>query len=427
MRRLTAILLLLCMLLSACSTDGGAQELLTVFYCAADGGMESGSAIAKEMVGIPAGADRLHEALHHLTTAPEDAALCSAFPSSVRIETYRLENMDAAVSLSEGYLSLTPIQQTKLRACLVLTLCELEEVESVSLYAEERLLERGLKADTFLPESLPEGDGGTELRFWTPDLENACLVSELQTVKQRGSTSVAETVLRQLMPMLYDFGLPAETQILSVSRKEGVCIVDFSSEFRNAEALPPTELRLMLYSIINTLTELDTVESVMFRCEGSGIGTFGSMELIGALRHEAAFTADMLARPDFMAVTLYLLAANGKLVPVRAAIPTSGSAEHPVVTAVQALLNQNTYWGYQMPFLPGTELLSFSEKDGVAELVLGEGFWSNAENFRDLTAYALAATAVDAGAVNGVRIATKSRAYRNREILRKNGDLIAEG
>ena len=35
-------------------------------------------------------------------------------------------------------------------------------------------------------------------------------------MKLRGSASLAEAVLRQLMPALYEFGLPKETQLLSV-------------------------------------------------------------------------------------------------------------------------------------------------------------------------------------------------------------------
>ena len=426
MRRITALLLILCFLLCACEKQPD-TESLNVYYCAQDGGMAAGSAIVKKTCEVPAGADRLLEALRLLTAQPEDDALCSAFPAGIRIETYSLEKGEISVMLTEGYQSLPPFARTTLRACIVLTLCGLEEVERVSLYEDAHLLESGLTGDGFLSESLPEGERRTELRFWFPDPENVCLVSEVQTVKLRASASMAETVLRQLMPSLYAFGLPAETQVLSVSRREGVCVVDLSAEFWACAALEPTGLRLLLYSIVNTLTELDTVEAVLFRCEGSGIGVFGSMELNGAFRREEGFTADMMSREDCETVTLYLMTSDGRLAPIRLAVVKEGDDETPVVAALRTLLHLNSYWGFQPSFAHGTELIDCFEKDGVAVLVLGENFWSVTESFRELTASALVATASDTGQVEGIRIMTASRDYRNREILRKNGDLIAEG
>lgn len=425
-KRMTAILLLISFLLCACAKQTE-TEPLSVYYCAKDGGMNAGSAVVKKTYLVPTGTDRLLEALRLLAVPPEDGALCSAFPVNIRIETYSLENGEIAVSLTEGYQLLPPIQRTLLRACLVLTLCSLEEVKCVSLYEDERLLENELTGDIFLSDSLPEGESRTELRFWYPDMENACLLSEVQTVKLRGSASMAEAVLRQLMPFLYEFGLPKETQVLSVSRREGVCVIDLSAEFWECAALKPTALRLLLFSVVNTLTELDTVEAVLFRCEGCSIGVFGSMELTGAFRREEAFTAEMMARADCETVTLYLMASDGKLAPIQLAVVRNGSDETPVAAALRALLELDTYWGFQPSFSPGTELLNCIEKDGTAELVLGESFWSSAENFRELTASAMAATAADTGQVRGIRIVTASRAYRNREVLRKNGDLIAEG
>ena len=425
-RSRAAFLLLLCVLFSACAKQPE-TEPLNVYYCAEDGGMTAGSAVVKEVCHVPSGTDRLLEALRLLAVQPEDGALCSAFPPDIRIEAYSLEDGEIAVNLTEGYQLLPPIRRTMLRACIVLTLCDLKEVKSVSLYEEARLLESGLTGDLFLAESLPEGESRTELRFWYPDPENVCLRSDAQTLKLRGNASVAEAVLRQLMPYLYEFGLPEETQILSVSRKEGVCVVDLSAEFWACAAMEPNALRLLLYSVVNTLTELDTVETVLFRCEGSEITTFGSMELNGAFPREEAFTAEMMAREDCEKVTLYLLASDGRMVPVRLAVVRNENDDTPVATALRTLLGLKTFWGFQPSFLPGAELLSCSEKDGVAELVLGESFWSSTESFREMTAYAMAATAVDTGQVRGIRISTDSRSYRNRELLRKNGDLIAEG
>ena len=426
-RRILAWALLCGLLLSACGVSEAEKETLDIYYCAVDGGVDYDCTVVKSVQSIPAGADRLHEALRLLAAEPQTPRLRSALPAGLYIETYGLEDGRISVSLNEGYSALQPIQRTLLCACMVLTLCALEEVRSVSLYEEEQLVETDLTAAAFLRESLPEGETDAEQVFWLPDPERGCLKGETMQVRQWGNVSLTESVLRQLLTELQPYGMPRDTQVLSAARRAGVCTVDLSADFRAVSELSAAELRLLLYSIVNTMTELDAVDTVLFRCEGSSMGICGAMDLSEPLCPEEAFTDRAMADEQNTVVTVYLLGADGQLVPVKAALSAGeqggGSAAE---TAIRLLLGLERSWGYQLPFVQGTELLQCTLRDGVAELVLSESFWSGGDMAQEVTASALAATACDAG-LRGIRIMTHSGVYRNREILTKNGDKIKNG
>lgn len=417
--------LLLALLLCACMNSDSEAETLDIYYCAADGGMESGSAVVKCALPVRADADRLEEALRLLTEEPRSPKLKTAFPTGISVERCAAEDGCVSLSLSAGYSGLPPMERTLLRASLVLTLCALEEVRSVSLSEGDRLLEEGLTAADFLREERNETE--PELCFWLPEPERGCLTGERKTVRQRRNLTLAESAFRQLLEELQPYGLPKDTQVLRVVRRSGVCTVDLSEEFRGVCELGAESLRLLVFAIVDTMTELDGVDAVLLRCEGGDMGVCASMDLSQPLKREEAFTDAAMRDPDNAVVTLYLLGADGRLVPVKAALPNRISDGSGTETALRLLLGLDRSWGYRLPFEEGTALLSCTVRDGVGELVLNESFRSGDEAAQELAASALAATACDAGQLRGIRIMTASGAYRNREVLRKNGDIINNG
>lgn len=292
-RKLFAALLAVFLLFGGCGRRTEENtELLNVYFCCADGGMQSGTAIEKEAFALPDGTDRLHEALLRITEQPKSEALCSAFPASVRISAYSLEEGRISVALTEGYDALSPIRKTLLRACLVMTLCSLEEVESVCISVEERLLESDLTPECFLGDSLPEQNNRTEMRFWYPDPENGGLQSELRLVHLRSEYAEAENILQHLLTILRPYGMPQDVQILSLTETDGICTVDLSETFRAIGDLPEEAQRLLIASVVSTLTELDTVDAVYFLCEGNPLGVCGAMDLTEPLYREPELTDD---------------------------------------------------------------------------------------------------------------------------------------
>ncbi|MBR2223605.1 MAG: GerMN domain-containing protein, partial [Christensenellaceae bacterium] len=63
--------------------------------------------------------------------------------------------------------------------------------------------------------------------------------------------------------------IPAGTTIQSIDiREDGLCTVDFSKELQTAE-LNSTEEKFVIESILNTLSQFDSVSAVQIRVNGN--------------------------------------------------------------------------------------------------------------------------------------------------------------
>jgi len=67
--------------------------------------------------------------------------------------------------------------------------------------------------------------------------------------------------------------LPAGTVLQDINIKDGVCIVDFNSEFQNGIATAEEE-NLCIYSLVNTLTQFDAVDEVKILVDGRHVEKF---------------------------------------------------------------------------------------------------------------------------------------------------------
>ena len=85
------------------------------------------------------------------------------------------------------------------------------------------------------------------------------------------NTSLERLVVEQLVAGPLDDAvnpvLPKETKILNVSVAENICYVNFDSSF--LAGVPNTSEKLTVYAIVDSLTELQTVNKVQITVNGS--------------------------------------------------------------------------------------------------------------------------------------------------------------
>lgn len=70
--------------------------------------------------------------------------------------------------------------------------------------------------------------------------------------------------------------IPDGTQLLDISILNGVCTVDFSQAFVDNHISGSSNDLMTVYSIVNTLTEFDSIDKVQFLIEGKTGATFGN-------------------------------------------------------------------------------------------------------------------------------------------------------
>jgi len=143
MRNPLISLALVCLLL-LCGCEKPAPELPEgshrLYYVTAGYSSDWSSAISDETYSPPEGTVIPESLLRRLFQGPTDALLRSPIPAGTRIKAMELKEGVVYLDLSESYAGLFGMEQTLADACITLTLCQLEEVDGVSITVDGRQL-----------------------------------------------------------------------------------------------------------------------------------------------------------------------------------------------------------------------------------------------------------------------------------------------
>ena len=115
----------------------------------------------------------------------------------------------------------------------------------------------------------------TNLTLYFSDIEGTGLVKETREVHYSTNISMEKLVLEQLIEGPKKTGsvatVPSGTKLISVSTVDGVCYVNLSDGFKNQNTVIAEDV--LLYSIVNSLTELPGVAKVQLSINGDTKGS----------------------------------------------------------------------------------------------------------------------------------------------------------
>ena len=288
-----AVLLLCAALLAAggCTSrekGGGTGQTYLIYYSALSN-QTSESAVAGERRTLSGGQEAV-TALMDLLPQPQSAGLTSPFPSGLQLLEWQLEEGRLHLDLSDHYYSLSGVDLTLADACLALTFCQLEDVDSVYVTVEGHELPYRTTQQLSMENILLAGGAdepmslGVDLWYLKPG-GRALSVERRQIVK-----TVDQTLVQAVLAAWADGPegellscLPEGSQIRSVELQDGVCVVDLSQEY--IDGLPRSEqtAALTVYAMVNTLCELDGVEAVQLYIDGEPAPAVGGLPLDRAL------------------------------------------------------------------------------------------------------------------------------------------------
>lgn len=119
----------------------------------------------------------------------------------------------------------------------------------------------------------------TEITLYYPDKQGICLVSEVRKV-ELDENHLAKKVVEKLIDGPETEGLltliPDGTKLNAIDVKDGLCTVDFSSEFINNSNSGSSSETFLVYSVVNSLTALEDVKEVLFLIDGKTVEIFGN-------------------------------------------------------------------------------------------------------------------------------------------------------
>ncbi len=140
-------------------------------------------------------------------------------------------------------------------------------------------------------EEVPKED--EDIILYYSDNQGTGLHRETRTVSYDDAHN-PEAVLKELFKgtqnTTYTNVIPDTVIINSCSLKNGVCTVDLSVEFIEIQGTAAQEMAM--YSIVNTLCEMEEVDKVQYLIDGEKVELFGYFDLASPFEADMTFVAD---------------------------------------------------------------------------------------------------------------------------------------
>ena len=225
----------------------------------------------------------VQELLDKLQSAPVSSKLRQTIPADVKVESFKINGAYLYVDFSKEYKNLIPEEEIMVRASIVRTLAQIDEVKLVaftvnseSLLNSDGSLVGSMSADSFVenPGKQINSSVETTLTLYFSNKEGTALKKETRTVHYSTNISMEKLIMEQLIEGPKKSGtmatVPSATKLISVSVADGVCYVNLGDSFKNQNAEVTEEV--VLYSIVNSLTELQGVSKVQISINGSTEG-----------------------------------------------------------------------------------------------------------------------------------------------------------
>lgn len=285
-RRLALLLglLLAAGLLTACRSEksgevGGLLLWFPAYRADLSAALDTCSYDGKESVS------GLMEAL--LSGPPPGSELTQAVPSGTSLLGWTMENEEAQVELSAHYARLKGMDRTLADYCIVLTLCQLSDVDSVCITVAGQGPSRQLQPGDVMFSGAEEEPVEVSAVLYYRLGTGSTLGYELRVFRLTEGEAPAKAVLDALCagPENKELTslLPDGLSVASARIDNGVCYADFSPLLLESIPDSRTEQELVIFSIVETLCSLDEVEQVQILVEGALIDRYGSIDLSSPL------------------------------------------------------------------------------------------------------------------------------------------------
>ncbi len=351
-RRIFCLLVILCLLLSACQTQAPEKiEHPFVLYFPRED-ISGDCALTEMTVSLDISQMTLLEIVEaYQNTAPALNAE-HAVPSDWVLEDAYYENTVAVLSF--GGEQSTAAKTHIAAACLLQTLLQIPQTDAIRLSAPG--LEKPLQIsaeDVLLKDTgmLPQKES---IVFYLPDSQGLYLSRQTRTVEALETQEKPQYILEKLLEAgTADSTLPRGTRLLGLWIENGICTVNLSSEFVMNMRPNFQYERLTVYSIVNSLTELSEIVTVDFWIEGAPLEELSFMKLpTGLRREESLINTD--ADPSY--VMLYLSCDEETLVGMPLPLKPQEDIDLAEQT-INALIDFEAVDGAQSCIPEGTNLL----------------------------------------------------------------------
>lgn len=289
MKKIVSVLLavLLCVSMTACLKSKNAVTLNIYFKNTETNAL---SPEAVEYGGSNNVVDMAKFAMEQLESGPKTAGNLAVLPDGTRFNSVSIKGETAAVDFSKQFLNAEGVDELMARFSVVSTLCDIPGIESVVITVGGEALvssstgeeigplgKNDIVYDTDIIEQ--QSSEKTTVKLYFANSNATALKAEARQVETQNSLSMEKTIITELLkgPVSQELlaVIPQDTKLLNIETNNGVCFVSFSAEFVTKFTGGTNTGMLIVYSIVNSLTELEDVDSVQILIEGKTGAEFG--------------------------------------------------------------------------------------------------------------------------------------------------------
>ncbi len=239
--------------------------------------------------------DYLIEAvLNELKKGPQNSKNKPIFNKETTVSSIIKNNHEITVDLSHQFLFDGNSKNLLTTYAIVKSLCQLSDVKSVLVtcrgneisasdgakigYLSDKDID--LVTDTLTKDS-------KKIVLYFADKNGEVLVGENRTIKITDTNPIEQYIVKELIKGTTLSNaksiISQDTELISAQTTDNVCFVNFKSGFVEKNARNDKTEKLIIYSIVNSLCELDSVSSVQFLIDGMKIENFGSLDISNAI------------------------------------------------------------------------------------------------------------------------------------------------
>ena len=287
MKRLFRILLIICCLvgLTACGKEEEETgQVIQAYYISNE---ESNVEVRDLSLTTETTLDQVKEVLDALAVVPEKLEYKAPLSMGFSVLGYQLENGTLALNLGVKYLQLVPTTEILVRAALVSSLTQIENVNYVSikvagnpLYDNMGKLVGAMNAEQFINNMGSEISNyeTANLTLYFTNKTGDGLIAVKRKKAYNSNISLDRLVVEELIagPSSTLNGvyptINPDTKPVAVMTKDGVCYVNLNETFLSQ--IYNVTADVTIYSIVNSLIELSNVNKVQISINGDTSGVY---------------------------------------------------------------------------------------------------------------------------------------------------------
>lgn len=286
--------LIFCLMVAGCSKENTPKEGVRVYYKELSG---SGLVSYLYKPSTTEQEDVINELWTKLSQSNTEENRLSLIASDLTMVRFVVENSSLELYFDSSYQEMDTVSELLFRAGIVKTFCQVDGIESVTFFVDEKPLTNSsyapLGAQTAADYVDIVGNGlssqkKTTLTLYYANEKGDALVKKIQDVVYESSYSIEKDVINRLIQGPFGDGyyqtLPSNLQLISIGVKDKICYVNFDSTFLT-DALP-IDGNLIVYSIVNSLTELADVQRVQIMVDGDSNIVFRDISLATPLERD---------------------------------------------------------------------------------------------------------------------------------------------